>query len=161
VRTQLELLSDAIDARRAIALRERSAPFRVFLRQIGVDPDVERTMLESVLIERMRDGAFLSRGLPADACTIAALETGVPVWAIDADRVVGRLGITVTEPDESLAVADARGPLTALMADPGPELEPGRNTAAVALFSVAVPGALKMIVDEALWIAANVASEPR
>jgi hypothetical protein len=156
---QLELLSDAIDARRAIALRERSAPFRVFMRQIGLDPDVDRTMLESVLIERMRDGAFLSRGLPVDACTIAALETGVPVWAIAADELIGELGITVTEPDDGLAIADARGPLVALMSAPGPELEPGRDTAVVALFSVTVPGALAMVVDEALWIAASVASD--
>ncbi len=157
---QLEELSDAVDARRAVTLRERSAAFRVFQRQIGLDPDADHTMLESALVNRMIDGAFLTRGLPADACTIAAIETCVPVWAIDADRLVGRLGIALMDPDDSLAISDERRPLAMLMATPGPELEPGPRTASVAIFAVAVPGAPAVVVEEALWIAAAVASEP-
>jgi hypothetical protein len=157
VRTQLEELSDAVDARRAIGLRERAtvSAYRVFQRQLGLDPDVDRGPLEEAIVERMLRGAFLPRGLPADACTIAILETGVPLWAIDADSLVGSLGI-----DESLAIADQRRPLVTLFDSPGPDVAPSATCSAIALFAVHVGGAPVGAVDEALWIAASIASEP-
>jgi hypothetical protein len=175
VRFQLEELSDAIDAPRAIGLRERAtvSAYRVFGRQLGLDPDVDRGPLEAALVERMMQGAFLPQGLPADACTIATVETGVPIWAIDADSLVGSLGIRVAMPGEalgrgqravpvareSLAIADERGPLAALLETPGPDVAPSRSAMATALFAISVPGAPWPAVDEALWLAGSIASE--
>jgi DNA/RNA-binding domain of Phe-tRNA-synthetase-like protein len=175
VRFQLEELSDAIDARRAIGLRERAtvSAYRVFGRQLGLDPDVDRGPLEAALVERMMRGAFLPQGLPADACTIAAVQTGVPVWAIDADALVGSLGIRVANAgealgrgrravpvaEESLVIADERGPLSALLEFPGPDVAPRPRGMATALFAISVPGAPWHAVDEALWLAGSIASE--
>jgi hypothetical protein len=176
VEAQLEDLSDAIDARRAIGLRERAtvSAYRVFQRQLGLDPDVDCGPLEAAIVERMLRGAFLPRGLPADACTIATVETGVPVWAIDADSLVGSLGIRTAAPgeafgrgeravpivDESLAIADQGGPLVVLFGSPGDEMAPSPVGSAIALFAVRVRGVPEPAVDEALWIAGSIASEP-
>jgi DNA/RNA-binding domain of Phe-tRNA-synthetase-like protein len=122
----------------------------------------------------MLRGAFLPQGLPADACTIATVQTGVPVWAIDADSLVGSLGIRIALPgesfgrgeravpivDESLAIADHRGPLVALFGSPRSDTAPSEISSAIALFVVRVRGATEPAVDEALWVAASIASEP-
>jgi DNA/RNA-binding domain of Phe-tRNA-synthetase-like protein len=176
VKIQLEELSDTVDARRAIALRDRAtvSAYRVFRRQLGLDPDADFGPLEDAIVGRMMDGAFLPQGLPADGCTIAALETGVPVWAIDADSVDGSLGIRVAaageavgrgkgaEPivDESLTIADRSGPLALLFGAPGPDLTPKSRGTAAALFSLRVPGVPGPAVEEALWLAGSIASEP-
>jgi DNA/RNA-binding domain of Phe-tRNA-synthetase-like protein len=176
VKRQLEELSDAVDARRAVALRARgpAAAVRVFQRQIGLDPEADRTMLDAAIVDRMLNGAFLPRGLPADACTIAALETGVPVWAIDSRRLIGILGIGTAEAgeqlgrapdapraeDRCLTIADHAGPLTALLSSPASEDAPGARSDEITLFAVRVPGTMTAVIDEALWIASAVASEP-
>ena len=73
-------------------MRERPIPwaYRVFFRQIGLDPDRTRTPVEQLALDRLHDGAFISAGLPADALTIATIETGVALRAFDADRIEGR-----------------------------------------------------------------------
>lgn len=175
VRRQLEQLSDTVDARRAIGLRERKvvSAYRVFRRQLGLDPDVDHGPLEAAIVERMLRGAFLPQSLPADACTIATVETGVPVWAINADSLVGALGIRVASPgeaigrgpdaapvaDESLAIADESGPLAILFRSPDPAVAPSPTGRSIGLFAIRVPGALKPAIDEALWLAASIASE--
>ena len=45
------------------------------------------------MLERMLKGGFLSGGLLEDVLLIALVDTGVPVWALDAERVDGPLGI--------------------------------------------------------------------
>ena len=44
-------------------MRERPIPwaYRVFFRQIGLDPDRTRTPIEELALERMKNGAFNSR----------------------------------------------------------------------------------------------------
>ena len=85
-------------------MRERPIPwaYRVFFRQIGLDPDRTRTPVEQLALDRLHDGAFVSRGLPADALTIATVETGVALRAFDADRLEGELCIRDSAPGESL-----------------------------------------------------------
>jgi len=160
VKRQLEDISDRIDARRAVALRSRgsTAAYRVFQRQIGLDPDLDRTPFETAIIDRMIEGAFLPRGLPADACTIATIETGVPIWAIDAVSLSGPLGIRTTTAG-SLVIADRKSVLAPLLGAPEAALAPSRTTSAIALFAVAVAGSPEPIADEALWLAAALASE--
>jgi hypothetical protein len=127
------------------------------------------------IVDRMIKGAFIARGLPADACTIAAVEIGVPVWALDIETMTGRPGIRVAEPGElvgrgrdaapapagCLALADERRLIAPLMTDPGPGCAPGRRSRGIVLIAVSVPGAPQTTVDEALWLAADHASETR
>ena len=75
---RLRDLSDRFYGAHAIHMRERPIPwaYRVFFRQIGLDPDRNRTPVEQLALDRLHDGAFKSHGMPADALTIATVETG-------------------------------------------------------------------------------------
>ena len=103
VRRRLRELSDRFYGSHAIRLRERPIPwaYRVFFRQIGLDPDRTRTPVEELALERLHDGAFKSRGLPEDALNIAIVETGVALRVFDGEQV-GRLSIRDTAPGEKL-----------------------------------------------------------
>ena len=105
VRRRLRDLSDRTYGSQAIRLRERPIPwaYRVFFRQIGLDPDRTRTPVEQLTLDRLHDGGFRSHGLPKDALDIAIVETGVALRAFDAERVEGRLCIRDSAPGESLA----------------------------------------------------------
>ena len=72
-------------ARSASGAEPVPAAYRVFFRHIGLDPDVVRTPIEAAVLERMLRGGFLSDGLLADVLLIALVDTGVPVWALDAE----------------------------------------------------------------------------
>ena len=91
LRARLRAMADRIRGADAIALRHRDVPHahRVFFRHVGLDPDVVRTPVEELVLRRMGEGGLRSRGLVADALTVAVLETGVGVWAFDAAAVVG------------------------------------------------------------------------
>ena len=67
-----------------------TAAYRAFSRHVGLDPDVDRTPLEAVVVERLMHGGLRPRGRVEDALLVGALETGVPLWALDADRLKGR-----------------------------------------------------------------------
>ena len=71
-----------------MAIRREPVPaaYRVFFRHIGLDPDVVRTPIEAAVLERMLRGGFLTGGLLEDVLLIALVDTGVPVWALDAER---------------------------------------------------------------------------
>ncbi len=173
VRVRLRELSDRFYGSHAITMRERPIPwaYRVFFRQIGLDPDRTRTPVEQLAFERLSDGAFISTGLPADALTIATVETGVALRAFDADRVEGRLCIRDSAPGESLpgggdlaqgtlVLADELAPVALLFGEtaPGQLVEPGCRRIAVAAIQVnAVP---QIAVEEALWMAAGELTEP-
>lgn len=167
VRQRLRNLSDRFYGSHAIHMRERPIPwaYRVFFRQIGLDPDRTRTPIEQLALERLHDGAFASRGLPADALTIATVETGIALRAFDAERIEGRLCIRDTAPGESLVgkagelvrgtltIADERRPLELLFGgDPG-EHGVGQETKRIAVVAVQVKSVPQVSVDEALWIA--------
>ena len=104
VRRRLRDLSDRLRGAEAIRLRGRPIPwaYRVFYRQIGLDPDHDRTPIEQLVLDRLQDGGFRPRGLPTDALTIATIETGVALRAFDADQLVGGLCIRDAAPGESL-----------------------------------------------------------
>ncbi len=88
VKERLRELSNRFRGARAVAIRREPVPaaYRVFFRHIGLDPDVVRTPIEAAVLERMLRGGFLTSGLLEDVLLIALLDTGVPVWALDADR---------------------------------------------------------------------------
>lgn len=168
VRRRLRVLSDRFYGAHAIRLRERPIPwaYRVFFRQIGLDPDRTRTPVEQLTLDRLHDGGFRSHGLPADALNVAIVETGVALRAFDADRVEGRLCIRDSAPGES--IAGARGELAQGTLTVADEIEPvgllfgataegfavGPHSRRIAVAAIEVEGVPRIAVEEALWMAA-------
>lgn len=168
VRRRLRDLSDRTYGSQAIRMRERPIPwaYRVFYRQIGLDPDRTRTPIEQLTLDRLHDGGFRSNGLPADALTIAIVETGVALRAFDGDRLEGALCIRDSAPGESLTgqpgemaagtltIADERRPLALLFGPTAEGCGVERDTRRVAVAAVQVKGVPQIAVEEALWMAA-------
>lgn len=170
VKERLRLLSDRLHGARAVNLRQEPIPwaYRVFFRQIGLDPDEQRTPIEQVVLERIQRGRFRSVSQLDDALTIATVETGVAMRAFDADRVEGRLGVRVSQPGErmegsqrelpesSLLIADERRPLAFLFGDTAEGRGVSPETRRIVLVAVQVEGVPEISVEEALWLAAAV-----
>ena len=158
LRDRLRLLSDRFRGPQAIALRQQPIPqaYRIFFRHVGLEPDERRVPVEALALERLQHGGFRSRNLLDDAITIAVMETGVPVWALDAAAVEGGLRLRAAEPGEEvprgrLVVACETRPLAVLFDDVGPDAGVTERTREIVLFSVAVPGVPPIHVEEALW----------
>ena len=172
VREHLAVLSTRFRGADALALRQRPVPhaYRVAFRHVGLDPDVTRTPIEAAAIERLTQGGFVSRGLLDAALTIALVETGVPLWALDADTVQGELALRLARDGERLGdepealplpagqivLADARSPLAPLFGEPAADRLPGRRTTTLLLYALRVDGVPLMHVQEALWQCADV-----
>jgi DNA/RNA-binding domain of Phe-tRNA-synthetase-like protein len=168
VRQRLRDLSDRTYGSQAIRLRERPIPwaYRVFYRQIGLDPDRTRTPVEQLTLDRLHDGGFRSSGLPADALNIAIVETGVALRAFDADSIVGKLCIRDSAPGESLAghpsemakgtlaIADDSQPIGLLFGETAEGFRVERSSRRLAIAAVQVKGVPQIAVEEALWMAA-------
>jgi DNA/RNA-binding domain of Phe-tRNA-synthetase-like protein len=169
---RLKQLSNRYRGASVVAMRTKSVPqaFRAFFRQIGLDPDVRRIPSEEAAVSRLLHGEFRSADLISDACLVALIETGVPVWALDADVVDETgLGIRTAAPAHtgarsddpgpapgSLVVADGSAVHAELFADPSPGHGVGARTRRVMLFSVAVDGVPAIHMEEALWCALDV-----
>jgi DNA/RNA-binding domain of Phe-tRNA-synthetase-like protein len=167
IRSRLQELSNRLRGAAAIAVRRQPVPaaYRVFFRHIGLDPDAVRTPIEAAVLERMLRGGFLSGGLLEDVLTIALVDTGVPVWALDAGCVDGPLGIRSSLDGERLGrsahappllggrlvVADASTPLAVLFGELAPGHAPVAATRRLMLFAVQVAGVPELYVEEALW----------
>jgi DNA/RNA-binding domain of Phe-tRNA-synthetase-like protein len=168
VERRLRDISDRFYGAHAIHMRERPIPwaYRVFFRQIGLDPDRTRTPVEQLALDRLQDGGFKTRGLPADALTIATVETGIALRAFDAERLEGALCIRDSAPGESLegrpgelshgtlVIADGRAPVGLLFGATGEGCGVDRGTRRVAIAAVQVNGVPQIAVDEALWMVA-------
>ena len=167
VLSRLRHLSDRWRGARAVNVRLQAVPaaYRAFFRQIGLDPERTRTPLETLVLERVLDGGFLSRGFLADVLAVGLIDTGVPVWALDDDRVDGPLGIRLSREQERLGcaeqapilgpgrlvIADAELPVAILFGALATGCEPRARTRRLRLFSVQVPGVPDLHVEEALW----------
>ena len=170
VKDQLRELAARFSGAQAVNLRHQAIPwaYRVFFRHIGLDPDVQRTPVEEVALERMRKGGFPSVSLLDDALTIAIAESGVALRAFDADRVEGRPGIRLSEPGErlegrpgelptgTLVIADDERPLGLLFGAMGAGRGVDKDTSRTLLCAVQVRGVPDIAVEEALWLAAGV-----
>jgi DNA/RNA-binding domain of Phe-tRNA-synthetase-like protein len=173
VKRRLQLLSNRYRGASVISMRMQPIPraYRTFFHQIGLDPDARRIPSEEAAMTRLLQGQFASSNLVDDARLIALVETGVPVWALDADRVdPGGLGIRMTAagdrlgsseyshhlPPGRLAVADAQRVHAVLFGDVARDHQVGAGTERTALFSVAVDGVPAIHVEEALWLAVEV-----
>ena len=176
VRERLRLISSRMTGGRAVNMRQEAIPaaYRIFFRQIGIDPDDTHTPPEQAALDRMRHGEFRSYGLMWDAVTIATGETGVGVFALDADTVSGEPGLRLTAPGETLGktelvegegawplsegqivLADSEGALAILFGRIAPEHEVTKETKRAMLLSVRVGGVPDISVEEALWLAAE------
>ena len=86
------MLADRYTGGKVVHMRQDPVPwaYRVFSRQVGIDPDHDRTPVEAVALRRLKQGGLHSENLVDDALTIAIAETGVPLIALDAGRRGGR-----------------------------------------------------------------------
>lgn len=172
VRQRLADMSSRFSGPEAVVMRQRPIPhaYRVFYRHVGLDPDGVRPPGEAAAMRRLVVGAFRSENIVDDALTIALVETGVPVWALDALATEGDLGLRVSGAEERLGladdaprvpegrivVADARAPLAVLFGGIAPGHGVTRETRRMVLFTVTVPGVPAIAVEEALWTCASV-----
>jgi DNA/RNA-binding domain of Phe-tRNA-synthetase-like protein len=167
---RLRNLSNRVTGASVVAMRTKPIPhaYRAFFRHIGLDPDVTRIPSEQAAVARLFDGRFRPRSLVPDALLIAVVETGVPVYALDAALVdAGGPGIRVARAGERLGedeYADFLEPGTLIVADSGAVHgvlfgEPARahapsiGTERMILFAVSVAGIPAIHVEEALWLA--------
>lgn len=152
IRDRLRMLSDRFRGAQAIVMRQAPIPsaYRVFFRHVGLDPDTTRTPIEEAAVQRLVQGGFKATNLLDDAMLLALIETGIPLWALDADQVSEPLGIG-TGPDGRLAVHDADGPLATLFGDIAPGRGVTKQTTRMLVYTVQVPGVPGIFVDEAMW----------
>jgi DNA/RNA-binding domain of Phe-tRNA-synthetase-like protein len=173
VKRRLRSLADRYTGGKAVHMRQDPVPwaYRVFARQVGIDPDRDRTPVEAIALERLRQGGLRSENLLDDALTIAIAETGVPITALDADRVEAELGLRLAAAGESLGptrplsarqivIADPSRPVAVVMGAAGDDTGVTPRTERMVLCALAVKGVPRISVEEALWIAAEVLVKP-
>jgi DNA/RNA-binding domain of Phe-tRNA-synthetase-like protein len=176
IKRRLRELSNRYRGPVAVGVRREPIPaaYRIFFRHIGLDPDVVRTPIEAAVLERMLRGGFLSGGLLEDVLLIALIDTGVAVWALDAESVDGPLGIRSSAEGERLGrsggapalpagrlvVADAAAPLAVLFGELGAGHAPQGATPRLTLFAVQVAGVPDLYVEEALWSCRSALEQP-
>jgi DNA/RNA-binding domain of Phe-tRNA-synthetase-like protein len=173
VRRRLRDLSSRYRGDSVVAMRTHAVPhaYRAFFHQIGLDPDATRIPSEQAAVERLLHGGFRSSDLVTDARLIALVETGVPVWALDAEVVdPGGLGIRTTVagerlgrtedgdylPPGRLVVADAACIHALLFGDVARGHAVRSRTRRTALYAVAVEGVPAIHLEEALWACVEV-----
>jgi DNA/RNA-binding domain of Phe-tRNA-synthetase-like protein len=171
VKQRLRMLSNRLGGASVVAMRTQPIPhaYRAFFRHVGLDPDASRIPSEEAAIARLLQGGFRSNDLISDALLVALVETGVPVWALDADLVdAGGLGIRTTLGGERfgsgehalaagrLVVADARSVHALLFGAVAPGHGVSSRTARTALFAIGVDGVPTIHIEEALWTCGEV-----
>jgi DNA/RNA-binding domain of Phe-tRNA-synthetase-like protein len=170
VRDRLRQMSNRVNGPMAVQLRQEPVPwaYRVFFRQVGIDPDERRTPVEQMVLDRLQAGGFRSRNLLDDAILIATVETGVPLVAFDADRVGHELELRLSREGELLGrvgrplssnqivIADRERALAVLFADLDPDCGVTPATRRIRLCAVQVAGVPDISVEEALWTAAEI-----
>jgi DNA/RNA-binding domain of Phe-tRNA-synthetase-like protein len=169
VRQRLRSLANRYTGGHVIHMRQDPVPwaYRVFYRQVGIDPDSQRTPAEQVALDRLQRGGFKSENSVDDALTIAVAETGVPVIAFDGDRVGRVLGLRLAGDDERLGgggrplstrqivIADEDRPLAVLFGEISEEHGVTPATRRMVLTALRVKGVPRISIEEALWIAAE------
>ena len=142
------------------------AAYRAFSRHVGLDPDVDRTPVEAVVVERLHARrAAAARAGRGRAARRRARDRRAAVGARRRPRSTGRsrcappgagerLGEGDLAPDLAagrLVVADARGPVAVLLGAVADGHGPGARTRRLRVFAVRVAGVPQIHVEEALW----------
>ena len=171
VKQRLGELSNRFTGAKVVHMRQDPVPwaYRVFFRQVGVDPDTDRTPVEQIALDRMKWGGLRSTNLLDDALMIATVETGVPVIAFDADRVEEPLGLRLARDGEllggpegralsvrQLVVADPNAAVAVLFGDISEAHGVTPKTARMLLAAPSVKGVPRISVEEALWTASEI-----
>jgi DNA/RNA-binding domain of Phe-tRNA-synthetase-like protein len=170
LKNRLAQMSNRFSGPQVIALRHQPIPwaYRVFFRQIGLDPDEQPTPVEAVALERIKRGGFVSKSLLDDALTIAIIESGVALRAFDADKAEGRLGIRQSAAGEglegrpgplplgTLVIADEARPLALLFGATASGRGVTPKSARMLLASIQVKGVPDIAVEEAIWLASSI-----
>jgi DNA/RNA-binding domain of Phe-tRNA-synthetase-like protein len=166
LRHRLDDLSTRFRARKAMDLPNKPIPsaYRVFLRQVGLDPEVRPSPIEAVTRERILRGIYRSSHRLADALTVATVESQIAISVLDADRIDLPLGIrtvraedTTDLPTGTLVVAAANGPVAELFGEPEPHCIVGADTTRTAVMAIGVKGIADWMLDDALWRVAEIA----
>jgi DNA/RNA-binding domain of Phe-tRNA-synthetase-like protein len=168
LKERLRGLADRYTGSKVIHMRQDTVPwaYRVFSRQVGIDPDTDRTPVEAIALERLRHGGLKSENLLDDALTVAIAETGVPLVALDAERVEGELGLRLSRPGERLGelrplsrsqivIADAERPVAIVLGEPAADAGVTPASRRMILCALQVKGVPRISVEEALWVAAE------
>jgi DNA/RNA-binding domain of Phe-tRNA-synthetase-like protein len=168
VKQRLRMLADRYTGGKVVHMRQDPVPwaYRVFSRQVGIDPDHDRTPVEAVALRRLKHGGLRSENLVDDALTIAIAETGVPLIALDAGRVDGELGMRLSRPGETLGgvrplserqlvVADGERPVALVLGEVGQDAGVTPDTERMILCALGVKGVPRICLEEALWSAAE------
>jgi DNA/RNA-binding domain of Phe-tRNA-synthetase-like protein len=170
VKERLRTLSNRYTGGKVIHMRQEAVPwaYRVFFRQVGIDPDSHRTPVEQAALDRMKWGGFRSSNLVDDALLIAVIETGVPVIAFDGDKVGSTIGLRLSHAgellggsgrplsDRQIVVADEERSLAVLFDEVAVECGVSWETERMVLAALEVKGVPRISVEEALWMASEV-----
>lgn len=165
---RLRFLSTSVRGLDVLHMHQDEAPsaYRRLYRDVGRDPEQDRPPMEAAYVERLARGGFPQVGIPTDALTIVLAETGIPIWAVDADLVDGPLGIRrsldgeIPVPDGvdpsltagHLVVADDHGVVAELCREPRPVRAIDRETTHAVFYSVKPAGISELRVQEAFWM---------
>jgi DNA/RNA-binding domain of Phe-tRNA-synthetase-like protein len=163
VRQRLRTLADRYTGARVIHMRQDAVPwaYRVFSRQVGIDPDTDRTPVEALAVERLRRGGLASENLVDDALTIAIAETGVAVFVLDADKLDGEIGLRMARAGEwlsdrralaagQLVVADATQSVALVLGEVSPRAGVIAGTRRMVMCALQVKGVPPIVAEEAL-----------
>jgi DNA/RNA-binding domain of Phe-tRNA-synthetase-like protein len=168
VKQRLRMLADRYTGGKVVHMRQDPVPwaYRVFSRQVGIDPDSDRTPVEAVALRRLKHGGLHSENLVDDAITIAVAETGVPLIALDAERVDAEIGLRLSRPGEALAgvrplsarqivIADRERPVAVVLGDVAHDAGVTPDTERMIMCALGVKGVPPICLEEALWCAAE------
>ncbi|HWH44216.1 MAG TPA: TetR/AcrR family transcriptional regulator [Thermoleophilaceae bacterium] len=157
-----------VTAASASGIAPESTPwaYRVFARRAGLDPDAAPSPAAAIALHGPVTDAGASGQLLEDALTLVALETGVPLVAVDAGTLAGRpyarmgdaaeLGAAGLPASDAPIVADESGPVAVLLGAVAPGRAPGPRTERLTLLALQVKGVPDVGVQEALWTAVEV-----
>jgi DNA/RNA-binding domain of Phe-tRNA-synthetase-like protein len=173
VRQRLREASNRITGAKAIQMRQEAIPwaYRVFFRQVGIDPDDRRTPPEQLVLDRLQHGGFRSRSLLDDAMTIATFETGVALVAFDGDRIELPLELRLARPAESMGaaerplssgqivIADQMRVVAVLFADRDPDRGVTSRTRRIVMAAIQVGGVPDIAIEECLWTVEEIAKD--
>lgn len=165
---RLRYLATSVRGQDVLRMHQQEVPaaYRELYRAVGRDPDHDRPPMEAAYVERLARGGFPHIGLPADATMIVLVETGIPIWVVDAGLVDGELGIRRSvrgeisvpagyDPDLTVGrpvVADDLGMVAELCREPHPLRAIGRETDRAVFFTVKPRAVTDMRVHEAFWM---------
>jgi DNA/RNA-binding domain of Phe-tRNA-synthetase-like protein len=165
VQQRLHEASNRITGAKAIQMRQEAIPwaYRVFFRQVGIDPDDRRTPPEQLVLDRLQHGGFRSRSLLDDAMTIATFETGVALLAFDGDRIELPLELRLARPGEvmgaaerplssgQIVIGDQERVVAVLFADRDPDRGVTTRTRRIVMAAIQVGGVPDIAIEECLW----------